>query len=118
MLHQTKWGHDDGHRDSALLVHLHGNPSRYLRHGVPRNVPILSDRGERAVKWPARVLRDTSGFVGFQCSQGDLQHATSQPRVLLHALRRNAGRVRQNRELIAAERCRTENIDDVKCVNS
>src|ERR1700683_891182 len=35
---------------------------------------------------------------------------------LLHALGRNAGRVRQNRELITAERCRTENIDDVKCV--
>src|SRR5438045_3168533 len=35
---------------------------------------------------------------------------------LLHALGRNAGRVRQNRELIAAERCRTENIDDVKWV--
>ena len=29
---------------------------------------------------------------------------------------RNAGRLRQNRELIAAERCRTENIDDVKWV--
>src|SRR6202007_547204 len=35
---------------------------------------------------------------------------------LLHALGRNAGRVRQNRQLITAERCRTENIDDVKCV--
>src|ERR1700730_3264982 len=35
---------------------------------------------------------------------------------LLHALGRNAGRVRQNRELITAERCRTENVDDVKCV--
>src|ERR1700689_824793 len=34
---------------------------------------------------------------------------------LLHALGRNARRVRQNRELITAERCRTENIDDVKC---
>src|SRR5215470_12481802 len=35
---------------------------------------------------------------------------------LLHALGRNANRVWQNRQLIAAERCRTENIDDVKCV--
>src|SRR5580765_330911 len=35
---------------------------------------------------------------------------------LLHALGRNAGRVRQNRQLITAERCRTENIDDLKCV--
>src|SRR5438105_13276775 len=35
---------------------------------------------------------------------------------LLHALGRNAGRVRQNRQLITAERCRTENIDDVKCL--
>src|SRR5205085_11586907 len=35
---------------------------------------------------------------------------------LLHTLVRNSGRVRQNRQLITAERCRTENIDDVKCV--
>jgi hypothetical protein len=33
---------------------------------------------------------------------------------LLYAHRRNAGGVRQNRELIAAEGCRAENIDDVK----
>src|SRR5215469_7691788 len=35
---------------------------------------------------------------------------------LLHAFGRNAGRVRQNRQLITAERCRTENIDDLKCI--
>src|SRR5580658_8623320 len=35
---------------------------------------------------------------------------------LLHALGRDAGRVRQDRQLITAERCRTENIDNVKCV--
>src|SRR5258707_11274343 len=35
---------------------------------------------------------------------------------LLHTLGRNARRVRQDRELIAAERCRTEDIDDVKGV--
>src|SRR5579864_9180124 len=35
---------------------------------------------------------------------------------ILHPLGRNAGRVRQNRQLITAERCRTENIDDLKCV--
>ncbi len=35
---------------------------------------------------------------------------------LLHALGRNAGRVRQNRQLITAERGRTENIDYLKCV--
>src|SRR5579863_6870540 len=35
---------------------------------------------------------------------------------LLHALGRNASRARQNRELITAEWCRTENIDDVKWV--
>ena len=33
---------------------------------------------------------------------------------LLHALGRNADGVRQNRELITAERCRTEDVDDVK----
>ena len=35
---------------------------------------------------------------------------------LLHALGRNGRRVRQNRQLITAARCRTENVDDVKCV--
>src|SRR5271156_4379778 len=35
---------------------------------------------------------------------------------LLHAVGRNAGCLRQNRELITAEWCRTKNIDDVKCV--
>src|SRR5437588_9639144 len=35
---------------------------------------------------------------------------------LLHALGRNARRFGQNRQLIAAEWCRTENIDDVKWV--
>src|SRR5207245_4106008 len=38
---------------------------------------------------------------------------TSNP---LHALGRNAGRVKQNRQLITAERGRTENIDYLKCV--
>ncbi len=35
---------------------------------------------------------------------------------LLRALGRNTNGVRQNRELITAEQCRTENIDDLKCV--
>src|SRR5207302_7420500 len=35
---------------------------------------------------------------------------------LLHAFGRNAGRVRQNRQLITAEPCRTENINYLKCV--
>src|SRR5579859_106176 len=35
---------------------------------------------------------------------------------LLHAFGRNAGRVRQNRQLITAERRRTENVDDLKRV--
>jgi hypothetical protein len=37
-------------------------------------------------------------------------------RFIGHAVGRNAGRVGQNRELITAEWCRTENIDDVNCV--
>src|ERR1700758_2319896 len=35
---------------------------------------------------------------------------------LLHSFSRNAGRVRQNRQLITAERCRTQNIDYLKCL--
>ena len=47
--------------------------------------------------------------------------AVTTPRIefagnLLHALGRNAGRVRQDRQLIAAEGGRTENIDDMKSV--
>ncbi len=37
-------------------------------------------------------------------------------RHLLHALGRNAGRVRRNGQLTAAEPCRTEVADDLKCV--
>src|ERR1700747_2682971 len=74
---------------------------------MPREVE-LRPRCEDA--HPTRVRRivlwqDESGFA-------EIEFASN----LLHALCRNAGRVRQNRELIAAERCRTENIDDVKWV--
>src|SRR5437899_12134265 len=75
--------------------------------GSPREVE-LSPRCEDA--HPTRVrrilLRQDEGRFA------EIEFAGN----LLHALGRNAGRVRQNRELIAAERCRTENIDDVKWV--
>src|SRR5256885_9349434 len=75
--------------------------------GMPRDVELRT-RCEDA--HPTRVRRiplrqDEGRFAEIEFA-GDL----------LHALGRNAGRVRQNRELIAAERCRTENIDDVKYV--
>src|SRR5205807_10044448 len=74
---------------------------------MPREVE-LRPRCEDA--HPTRVRRivlwqDEGGFA-------EIEFASN----LLHALGRYAGRVRQNRELITAERCRTENIDDVKCV--
>src|SRR6201984_3189663 len=47
-----------------------------------------------------------------ECRFAEIEFASN----LLHALGRNAGRIRQNRELITAERCRTENIDDVEFV--
>src|SRR2546429_2358617 len=75
--------------------------------GSPREVE-LSPRCEDA--HPTRVrrilLRQDEGRFA------EIEFAGN----LLHALGRNAGRLRQNRELIAAERCRTENIDDVKWV--
>src|SRR5438094_4065426 len=74
---------------------------------MPREVE-LRPRCEDA--HPTRVRRivlrqDEGGFA-------EIEFASN----LLHALGRNAGRVRQNRELITAERCRTENINDVKRV--
>src|ERR1700720_315110 len=74
---------------------------------MPRNVE-LRPRCEDAHPTRARriVLRQDEGRFA------EIEFAGN----LLHALGRNAGRLRQNRQLIAAERCRTENIDDVKCV--
>src|ERR1700730_6445359 len=75
--------------------------------GMPREVELLP-RCEDAN--PTRVrrilLRQDEGRFA------EIEFASN----LLHALGRNAGRLRQNRELITAERCRTENIDDVKWV--
>src|SRR5271170_1944144 len=74
---------------------------------MPRKVE-LRPRCEDAHPTPVRraVLRQD------ECRFAEIEFASN----LLHALGRNAGRVRQNRQLITAERCRTENIDDVKCV--
>src|ERR1700694_4371160 len=75
--------------------------------GSPREVE-LRPRCEDAHPTRVRriVLRQDEGRLA------EIEFASD----VLHALGRNAGRVRQNRELITAERCRTENIDDLKCV--
>src|SRR5437588_1030421 len=75
--------------------------------GMPRDVE-LRPRCEDAHPTRVRrvVLRQDEGRFA------EIEFASD----LLHTRGRNAGRVRQNRELITAERCRTENIDDVKCV--
>src|SRR4029077_12726919 len=75
--------------------------------GMSRKVE-LHPRGEDAHSHRVRriVLRQDEGrFTEIEFTSN-----------LLHALGRNAGRVRQNRQLITAKRCRTEDIDDVKCV--
>src|SRR5580704_14339420 len=75
--------------------------------GMPRKVE-LRPRCEDAHPTRARSIflrQDERRFA-------EIEFASN----LLHALGRNACRVRQNRELNTAERCRTENIDDVKCV--
>src|SRR5277367_4512918 len=74
---------------------------------MPRKVE-LRPRCEDAN--PTRVRRVV--LLQDECRFAEIEFASNP----LHALGRNAGRIRQNRELIAAERCRTENIDDVKCV--
>src|ERR1700720_2807534 len=75
--------------------------------GMPRKVEL---RPRREDANPTRVRRIV--LRQDECRFAEIEFASN----LLHALGRNAGRVRQNRELITAERCRTENIDDVKCV--
>src|SRR3984893_3708771 len=108
----------DRHRSDILLqseadwitkpfVLFHQKRTGCADRGMPREVE-LRPRCEDA--HPTRVRRivlrqDEGGFA-------EIEFASN----LLHALSRNAGRVRQNRELITAERCRTENINDVKCV--
>src|SRR5262245_40475232 len=74
---------------------------------MPREVELRS-RCEDAHATRVRriVLRQDKGRFG------EIELAGN----LLHALGRNAGCVRQNRELIATERRRTENIEDMKCV--
>src|SRR6202167_1190986 len=75
--------------------------------GMPRKVE-LRPRCEDAHPTRVRsiVLRQDEGRFA------EIEFASN----LLHALGRNAGRVRQNRELITAERCRTEYINDVECI--
>src|SRR5205814_7095144 len=75
--------------------------------GMPREVELRpSCEDANPIRVRIMVLRqDESRFA-------EIEFASN----LLHALGRNAGRVRQNRQLITAERCRTENIDDLKCV--
>src|SRR6202035_4788715 len=89
------------------FVLFHHERTGCADRGMPRKVE-LRPRGEDAN--PTRVRRIF--LRQDECRFAEIEFASN----LLHALDRNAGRVRQNRELITAERCRTENIDDVKCV--
>src|SRR6202167_4720476 len=75
--------------------------------GMPREVE-LRPRCEDAHPTRVRriVLRQDEGRFT------EIEFASN----LLHALGRNAGRIREPRGLITGEGCRTENIGDVKCV--
>src|SRR5437660_10759636 len=74
--------------------------------GMPREVELGPRCEDAHAMGIGIVLRQDEGRFA------EIEFASD----LLHTLGRNASRVRQNRELITAERCRTENIDDVKCV--
>src|ERR1700719_5150925 len=92
---------------TKAYVLFHHKRTGCADRGMPRKVE-LRPRCEDAN--PTRVRRivlrqDERRFA-------EIEFASN----LLHALGRNAGGVRQNRELITTERCRTENIDDVKRV--
>src|SRR5216684_3810290 len=94
-------------RITKPYVLFHHKRTGCADRGMPRKVE-LHPRCEDA--YPTRVCR-----IVLRQDEGRLAEIEFASDVL-HALGRNAGRVRQNRELITAERCRTENIDDVKCV--
>src|SRR6202047_1411457 len=89
------------------FVLFHHKRTGCADRGMPRDVE-LRPRCEDAHPTSVRrvLLRQDEGRFA------EIEFAGN----LLHALGRNAGRIRQNRELITAERCRTENIDNVKCV--
>src|SRR6202035_1139918 len=89
------------------FVLFHHQRTGCANRGMPRKVE-LRPRCEDAHPTCVRriVLRQDEGRFA------EIEFTSN----LLHALGRNAGRVRQDRELITAKRCRTENIDDVKWV--
>src|SRR6202162_2961780 len=88
-------------------VLFHHKRTRCADRGMPRKIE-LRPRCEDAHPTRVRriVLRQDEGRFA------EIEFASN----LLHALGRNADRVRQNRQLITAERRRTENIDDLKLV--
>src|SRR6202041_2559727 len=92
---------------TKAYVLFHHKRTGCADRGMPRKVE-LRPRCENA--YPTRVRRIV--LRQDECCFGEIEFASN----LLHAFGRNAGRVGQNRELITAERCRTENIDDMKCV--
>src|ERR1700722_17075928 len=79
---------------------------------VPTGGCPAKSSSSRGVKMRTRQVFAGSFFGRTKVVSPKIEFASN----LLHALGRNVGRIRQNRELITAERCRTENIDDVKCV--
>src|ERR1700738_5014659 len=86
---------------------LHHKRTRCADRGMPREVE-LRPRCEDAHPTRVRriVLRQDEGRFA------EIEFASN----LLHALGRTTGCVRENREFIPPEWCRTETIDDVKCV--
>src|SRR5437016_10664852 len=88
------------------FVLFHHKRTGCADRGMPREVELRpSCEDANPIRVRTIVLRQDEGRFA------EIEFASN----LLHALGRNAGRVRQNRELITAERCRTKNIDDVKC---
>src|SRR6266436_3607985 len=88
------------------FVLFHHERTGCADRGMPREVELRPRCEDAHAIGIGIVLRQDEGRFA------EIEFASD----LLHTLGRNARRVRQNRELIAAERCRTENIDDVKCV--
>ena len=82
---------------------------------MPRASGELSG-SDRTVRAAPHIARAASRLAAIRLASlmADIPWAAA--RHLLHALGRNAGRVRPNGLLITAERSRTEDADNLKCV--
>src|SRR5262245_53886469 len=106
---RTRSGSVSGARSMLVTkshVLFHHERTGCADRGTPREVELRPRREDAHAIGIGIVLRQDEGCFA------KIEFASN----LLHALGGNIRRVRENRQWITAERCRTKNIDDVKRV--